>query len=485
MKKFIRLLCLMLAVIMLFASCGADSTSSDEPKETEIKKKTLNTTKNPEAEPEAEDEKGDEKAEATEKVEEDEDENEDEKPDTPDVLDSPDAGDKELFIEELNARYNATEPGGYSIHDSDGRKICVDSKGYITFKFEKDEQVLTEVYNDVVLSRYDDVYRVRSAKDGSILFSEDDYEGAQFVFADGWNGEYEIFNDGYIVAIEYIESFTSNATYKVGVLDATTGEWIQELSEGNPIIPLYGSDFTVDKYHEENQYIGNGCILLDVYDDVSDRRLYNINTNTVSVVNDAWEFSWTSVDFADNGTFTSYDSWSDTYFIAKNDGTLEEIDAASTEASYDRYGGYYYDAEKNNFYSMASNKDKSLCVVAQNGTLIKEQTGVTVDQHNGFFSDGTAQLVFKNKEGSYYYTKIDLFGEYLFDPIKITCEGVLDLNGNSIYCGDYNNTYKVCDDEGNIVFEMEDCDSMSVKNGVLKYRVDYTDYYVEVSSLTK
>lgn len=436
MKKILTTILLALLVIMASA-CGKEKTANDSEKDSKTESESSEASKN--------------------------DDEEEEK--------------KERYIEEVAARYHAKEENGYSIWSSTQEGyFCVDYEGYITFRFDENEENLTSVHNDVLLTETDGEVRLRKAKDGKILFTTSSVEDLT-ILVPYYYGE-SMFEDGYILAYTKTEAY-NGVSYKLGFLDST-GEWIQEISENNPILTTIGEEAAIEYFDKQLLYSGEGIMAFETNNGCY---LYNINTNTVSKIQSSSDLSESDISgivncgikFKDGIAFTSYGTFfGNQCYKIYSDGRTEMLPLNFSDKLHEEASAKYYDAEKNRVLVIGHTyHEDSISVFASDGEIVKKIENVTVLNVNGFTEEGTAQIVFENKDGSKYYTVIDAKGEFLFEPIKMTENEIWDLEANYIECEETHSVrqgkYAIVDNVGVILLQTEWVYNFGVNNGVASY----------------
>ncbi len=408
---------------------------------------------------------------------------------------------KEPDIDPIRARYNADEPNGYSIWwSSEGNDYCVDYNGYKTFTFDDDEDNDTNVYNgSVITSIYSNdkmIYRLRRASDGKILFTTDSVGGASVIIPEHY-GE-EMFKDGYVLVYSKTESY-NGVSYKLGFVDSN-GKWVVPLSSDNPILKTIGDDASADYFKKQLYYCRDGILAFELDNDIC--YLYNIKTNSIAKIQSSENLRDDNISsiikcgltFKDGlavEMYSLYASFGGANRCCKiySNGKTENFALNFNENCHQTFGSKYYDSKTNSVITMGYTYHvDGFSLFDSNGNIIKKIDNVDVTDATGFKSDGTAQLVFENKEGSKYYTVIDTKGNFLFDPIKMSVTEIWDTNRYSVDCVDTNSVrqgeYAVVDNTGKILFQTTEwVYDFNYQNGIVYYETDLTKrvpHYVEI-----
>ena len=409
--------------------------------------------------------------------------------------------EKTPVISAKRAQYSANEYKGYSIWKSSSRtnKYCVDYKGYETFSFDDGENNETSVYNSTLITKVTKTennkttvtYRLRRASDGKILFSTDSVENSAVIIPEYYGGN--MFKDGFVMVYSKTESY-SGVSYKLGFLK-NNGNWATNLSEENALLKALGSSATTDFFKNKLYYCGEGMIAFTLN---SANYLYDINTDKVSEIQTSDELTSSNVKsiitcgmtFKDGYAAESYSryGWSASdYCIIYKDGKTETISLDFHDDLHEREGSMFFDRKTKSAIAIGyTYYQEGFSVFDSKGNIIKKIENVTLYSVNGFRDDGTAQIVLENKEGTKYYTVIDIKGDFLFEPIKVTATYVMDADG---YCIEANETnsirqgrYIIIDKSGKVLWESSDwIYEPNYKNGVFYYELNDTGSMINMS----
>ena len=475
-----KLLCLLLALMMVLslAACGADEDKRRDDDEDDDDEKTSQHDREEEDEEEAEDEAEDEENRETE-------ENDDK--------DDPDnSSTAEPDMDPLQARFGASTADGYGIWTyyygmSTDSRACIDYRGYTTFEMPASEDNLTGVYNAAVITKDGEVTRLRSAKDGTILFDSSEYDDAAVVVPDHLGSL--MFQDGYVLVVTKEESY-DGVDYALGFLDAK-GKWITQLDGEHPILELCADKASMDYFEAGLKYCGEGILAFFTEEEVC--YYYNIKTGKLVELTlpedldmeDVWEEIDCGILFRDGCTGPVYFS-SEGFFNLYTDGRIEAFDMTFYDdfKRGDVVSDYYYDVNSGlAYYLVEDSKGVYLC--DSQGDLVKHIQNVELAECNGFTEEGTIQMIFENSEGTFYYVVMDAEGEFLFDPIKLdgSVSAVYDPEGNEVEPKAHYGAgvFMVISNDGEVRMNSGYVYEFEVRNGVACYSDGDTDYYVDVS----
>ncbi len=375
---------------------------------------------------------------------------------------------KERVVDEIEARYRAGEENGYSIYGNQ----CIDSKGYATFTLDDEEECIMcenefeydiyKVYNGVVLTQINDVFRLRSAIDGKIIYTTENTPNVKVLL---FNKADLLYKDGYIMLYERNESF-DGVNYKIGLMNIN-GEWTIPLSENNPILETFNEEIDVSFLENYLFYLGEKIV------GVTSRYLYNIENNVINKIESngrVYEGYAFENGFCIPCCYEEYSEINQEFLKIFADGKVEKIPCTFHQDLDEIEGNCYYDEKSNKFIVIGyvdGSPDKA--IFDSNGNKIKDFKGAFL-VNSKFNKDGKAQLILANTEGSCFYTVIDLTGEFLFEPIKIESRIVFDCNGNYIF-NDFrdSSTRTLVNDNGKILIDTYygGDDDIGVNNGVL------------------
>ena len=406
---------------------------------------------------------------------------------------------KEPDMDPIKARYSADEPNGYSIWRSDGKNFCLDYKGYRTFTFDDDEDNETNVYNNSVITSIDSnsktFYRLRRASDGKILFTTESMSGASVIIPEYYGDE--MLKDGYVLVCSKTESY-NGVSYKLGFIDSN-GKWAVSLSADNPILKTIGNEASADYFEKQLYYCREGVLAFELDSGVC--YLYNIKTNSVAKIQSSENLRDSNISsiikcgltFKDGLAVEMYSLYAS--FGASrcckiySNGKTETFALNFNENCDSTFGSKYYDKETDSVITMGyTYYVDGFSLFDSNGKIVKKIDNVDVKYCTGFKSDGTAQLVFENKEGSKYYTVINAKGNFLFEPIKMSVTEIWDTNRYSVECVETHSVrqgeYAVVDNTGKILFQTSEwVYDFNYQNGVVHYKIGSTSggsRYVEV-----
>ncbi len=391
------------------------------------------------------------------------------------------------YCSALEAQYYADEKNGYSIQQNGKQFFCVDSQGYKTFDFDSGEKQVTYVYNGVLWTKKDDVYTLRNAYNGEIVFNTAEDPNVH-VFVPQYAND-PLFRDGYVFAYSKEESY-DGVVYKIGYM-STQGEWISELSETHPILATIRDAATVKYFKESLSYKGDGIVSFSVE---GIYYLYNILTNTVHEIKATGEVSNSDIDdilsctveFRDGVAVGSYglgwwiSSWAK-YYKLYADGTIDSIPLDYSGKLNEKIGNLYFDFAANKVVSLGyTYHQDGFSVFDSKGEILSTYENLEPAKVQGFYHNGLAQLVVENKEGTGYYTVLNSSGELLFEPMLIDAQEIFDIRGNRMATWGYGEPgrYIVVDDAGEIVFEVENAKSFDINNGIIQYKLSEKDLYI-------
>ncbi len=402
------------------------------------------------------------------------------------------------------AAFNANTKNGYSILEQDGKRYCVDSKGFKVGEIPSGEINVTNVYNGVFMTYDGSKVRIRktngeeikipgNATTLKILFATD----TEFFDADS-NDDYSdlaskndlvnaLFKDGYILAVKLLEGSTGYR-FQMGVI-GLDGKWKHNLSFDNPLlreigITDYRAWYNLGEIFGNLDYCGEGILraygnfggkTVSVYYDIEKNVTYKLTgkhlMNRVPIFKDGVyiEEVVTAHDMS-VGTFILYSMGSD--------GKLSGLPAGAKVFSFNKSnlsGAAIYSS-----YDEASGKNYYI-VCNIRGNTVKQFEAYDIADINPIYGTNTAQILIYNADGSYNYTKIDANGNFLFNPIKISGKTdfyITDADGNTVksynaseYDGGYANLIAVKDD-GTKAGEYKNAD---IRNGIIKSGNDYIE----------
>lgn len=393
---------------------------------------------------------------------------------------------KTRFTNELAAHYSADEKNGYSIWwSSDGKDYCVDYYGYKTFVFDDGEESLSNVYNSAVITEIGQKQRLRSAVDGKILFTTENAVNTEILIP--YYNENKFFRDGYIFVYTKTESY-NGVTYEIGFMNPQ-GEWIVPLSESNPILETINDEATVQYFSKSLMYCGEGMMSFGVNNEYY---LYNIKENTVCRIlnngkpsnNDVKITLSEGISFKDGCSVESY-GYGVGYYKLYTDGTMERINIDYHDDCHEREGYVYFDRTQNRYIAIGyTYHTEGFSIFDSKGSIIKRIPDINLVATKGFFSNGTAPIILSNKEGTTYYTILDIDGNFLFDPVKINTNTVCDIYGNEVYISlsASSSDYTIIDNSGKILLETDFVYDFGMNNGVVKYKESYngSNKYVDI-----
>ena len=401
---------------------------------------------------------------------------------------------EERFVSEARARYCAGERNGYSVFEYSSYKssysttkeynACVDYNGYIVFKFSEKEDAISNVKHNFFVTKERvienntsfDVYRIREASTGKVLYSASTKDG--YYFVDLKYSAKLIWDDGYTVVVQMEEAF-DGVTYKLGVL-GSDGEWIVPLDMNNPVVKTLGKQASLDKF-TEMYYMGEGVLHFAVDNTYY---FYNIEKNTVTKVeSELSDYDTKSVlkcadEFQDGITTDKY-GWGGGFCKISSDGKITIIPVEFHEDLHENIGSYYYDRINNRVIQMGDTYHQDgFSIFDSNGNVIKKLENVNILKSYGFSQAGYARLILENTEGTQYYTVMDTDGNFLFDPIKTEGLSVVDAKTGNVLDPDLNDKrYILVDRNGEILYKRDTHGGFGYNNGVV-YDENATEKYI-------
>lgn len=388
--------------------------------------------------------------------------------------------EKTRYISAVEAKYYANEKNGYSIWSRSGMNgeynFCVDSNGYITFKYSVNESSQTSVYNGVFITKEivrennvgNTMYRVRNASDGNVLYTAESKNGYSII--DFEYSSDSFFKDGYIMVLNKAESY-NGVTYKVGIL-CSNGKWIVPMSEDNPIVKTIGSSATESAFRKM-RYLGEDILHFETD---NGNYFYNVKKNSVVKVSSELTESQTSSVLNCAGPFNNgvcVDAYGYGKGICKitSSGKITVLPTNFSDKLHETEGTMYYDVKNDRVIRMGYTYHvDGFSVFDSKGKIIKKISDVTLVEVNGFSAEGIAQIVIENKEGTKYYTLINTSGEFLFEPIKMETSYIIDISGNMISNGESNATKAdaaIVDRNGRVLYRRKGSGDFGFKNGIV------------------
>ena len=484
-KKFLAVLAAILALVTVLCACNDNSKPNDDG--------TLSTTA-----PTSQTQPSD----PTDPTH-DPGSNGPSKPETPeDSQDPPVDPENDPYLTPAQALYGASS-NGYGIWTvsrgfTTAKRVCVDSKGYIVFEMDKSETDVAGVHNDAVLMKVNyDYYILRSVPSGDLLFDSSNADGAKIILPEH-NGK-DMFLDGYIMVMKAVESY-NGVSHEIGFLNAK-GEWVQPLSAESPILGHFDKTLTVDGLEREVSYLGEGLIGMLCSD--TTYRYYDIDTNTMTAVTfpnniskytmyDALDYNVRFIDGVSDPVYMN-----NNYYLFYANGKIEQFNVLWPYGipRAPLLGKPYFDRSTKIAYFLYKYED-SILVADSTGKVIKKHDGVNLKEYNyltanrtacrSFAADGLARIVIENSEGTCYYAVLNTKGEFLFEPMQLNenVNRVYDLEGYNI---EVNTSagygyFVVIDNEGTVCYESDYVNDFSVKNGVLHFKDDSEDVYINVQA---
>lgn len=475
MKKIIVSL-LALALVISMAACGTVAENSDAEKTTGTVPETSGdaATENVEGTGNAEQPETETAAPETETT----------VPET-EATEPAEPTEPAPYMDELEARYWADSPNGSHIREirnESGEKavVCINGQGYITVTLDAGETALSGVYEGAFVTSTDSTVRIRSAKDGAILFEETIDENMLAVPADA------PFPDGVALYIVRKNESYKGVTYEIGFVDVK-GHWVMEMTDDCAMFDYIAEGGSLDYFGASGisniRYCGENTVLFYCSDYVC--RLYNIKNDQVYDLSAAEAYYVDTDDSMlysgfsfENGRSDPILSW-DHYVVIYPDGTVQAfpsqaagIAISGDEPYYDEAGGALYFLREEGY----GYEEAVLMVTDNTGRIIKKHQGVNAKTAIGFLENKTAPVIIENQEGSLYYTLVGLDGEFLFEPVKTPYKYVVDAQTGAISDSwEYGlGWFVVIDGEGNQLLAVEECPvlgEVSVRNGILAYDI--------------
>lgn len=385
---------------------------------------------------------------------------------------------KEQYVSEMSARYSAHTVNGYSLYsrrdlDSDWERLCVDSKGYISFIFDEKDDPFTNVYNNAFITERTDIengtgYTVSQlfqASTGNILYTADARE-SNYIIRLKYSSR-DIFEDGYIIVVNKEENYSA-VTYQLGILGAD-GQWVVPMSKDHPILKQMGDQITLEGF-EDLYYYGEDVLYFAVE---KQHFFYNIKTNqVVAISSDLSEYDTRTVlrcagPFV-NGVCARGYGFNNGVAKVYATGKVVNLPQNFSDKYHEGIGAMYFDVVNDRIIRMGyTYHQDGISVFDSKGAVIKTLPQVDLVEVNGFNDQGLAQLVMKNKDGTLYYTVVDITGTFLFEPIKMETGYMVDVEGMTIDNGENNppNTCTIVDRTGKVLFQTHDGE-YGYRNGI-------------------
>lgn len=383
------------------------------------------------------------------------------------------------YMDALQARYHAYEKNGYSLwtrfHDSNNERICVDSKGNIVFTFDYDEDLRTNVNNDAFITSRD-VFdngivhtesKLWQASTGKVLYTANALQGNYII--EMKRSSMSIHEDGYAIVAHVDESY-NGVEYQFGILKAD-GEWAVPLTKDHPVLQTMGEEASLDAFMDM-YYYGEGILFFMTENGFY---FYNIEENTVAEVDSQLSGSYTKIVLKDGGPLVNgvCFEWSmlDGDCIITPDGKITLFPTNFHDKLDNSVGTRYYDAANDRLIQIGTTyHENGFSVFDSKGTIIKNIPNVDLVDTNGYNEEGLAQIVMANNEGTAYYTVMDIDGEFLFEPIKMERNHVVDISGSVVDSDDdyYNGSNCIIvDRDGNVLYMTENGEKIGYKNGIV------------------
>ncbi len=385
-----------------------------------------------------------------------------------------------VVTENLKAQYNADKSGHYLSYvynntDKEFYDAILDRTGKATYTCAKDETI--DVYaNGFFISH---IYDADAGKQryylknhtGKLIASTETLNVTGFGLVENYESHKNFLADGYVLVFNAKESY-NGTTYEVGIL-GTNGKWLVPLSSDNPLLSG-GMTPSTTAFREKIQYVGDGCLCVEVKkDDYYPRHaVYNLKTNKMlyyTMPNDGWpgnlDYMITEIEFK-NGI--SYDTYGTSMYEFHADGTLNvyPYSADDISAAY----GFYVD-EKGVIYSMGSDGWGTVLSSSATGKIrdFKDDDNINISEIN-YIGNGKWLIMITNNEKTNYYTIVDHTGNFLFEPIKTTESYVvttsnIGIGENSVGHG------IVIDSSGKVLYRSKHdgyATSLFVKNGIVR-----------------
>jgi len=396
---------------------------------------------------------------------------------------------KEFYCEPEEALFYADTVSGYSIrstysYGSYGDSYVINKNGYINFVLPENEISTTKIYNGYFLSR-DKQKNITYVRDinGEIIISDEMLNGAKILVDNNYtlslsysNKAIEsMFKDGYILIYKITESY-NGVKYEIGFMN-TKGNWIVNLSEQNPILKTE-MEISEDSLKDKFNYAGDGILQFGEW--LEKNYFYNILENATYLIDSTIDseiigtnFKFEYIKF--NNDVYRYIFGEDVYTVNKKGKITKSTMKIHSSISKSHFETEeYYSKQEDKFIFIGKERDSEKYVVADSkANIIKTFSDVEIIDFNGFLENGTCQLKIKNNEGSIYYTVINIKGEFLFDPVKVSDDanvGLYDIYGNGMDTNQGYEKFVVVNDKGEIVLS-ETTESHSIKNGIAYYSI--------------
>lgn len=480
-KKFLSVIALLMAAVMLLCACGQEAEPKDESKDPTKATTQTDPTQSPEPE----------ETDPTE-------------PEGDDTTEPPvDEPTDRLYMSAAKAQYGASTLNGYGIWSeyrglSTSKTVCVNAQGYKTFEVEGTETDATGVYNDAVIMKVNyDYYVLRSAVDGTMLFDSSANDGAKIILPE--HAGKKMFQDGYIMVMKANESY-NGVSYEIGFMDSK-GRWIQELSADNALLKHLNEDYNLKYMQKEIVYMGQGMLGILCAD--NEYRYYNIFTNTcVKVDSDVGVTFYTLLDELEYGVYFQEGVsepvyMSNNYYLFYTNGKIEPYKVLwpTGMPRADKCGNPYFDRATKTAYFLYS-YDGGMLIANQNGDILKKHEGVHLREYSyltanrsgrsGFEDDGYARIIIENQAETRYYAMLNYQGEFLFEPVQLDAQidRVFDLDGYHIDADGlgYSGYFAVINQDGTVCYSSEYVMDFSVKNGVMHFTEDDEEYYINIQT---
>lgn len=370
------------------------------------------------------------------------------------------------------SEYRVDEAGYYQTSvdiNYDDYDVIKNNKNAIIYMFENGEELVTYA-NGYFISKKDDVLYLKTV-DGQEITNNVSLGVNGF----GMNDIEKYLADGYILAYKLDETF-SGVTYQIGILKVD-GTWLVPLAADNPLLTC-GVNVTEDFIKNKIGYAGEGHSIIEVSSDIAAARrlLYSFN-NKQTIIYDtnsigAWDLSYMLDDFDfSNGLIRTF--YNGNMREIKSDGTSTNTYIFPEGVSkYTDDANQYYISSDGTIYFIAKNAN-GIVLANSKGAIVKDfkeayGADVTSAYHYG---DGKWVLYLKNKEGTTYYTTIDITGTFKFDPIKYDTQATSSIRiMQDMIPNTYNDGVMIIDFEtGAEIYKMEEktwYDYFGYKNGI-------------------
>ena len=341
--------------------------------------------------------------------------------------------------------------GSYTINGV-YRDCILDASGSTVYVSESGEEI--EMYaNGLFISKMGGVYYLKKV-DGTVVCSSESLGISGFGLISNYVDYGRFFEDGYIFAYD-----DSGSKMKIGIL-GTDGKWIAPISADNPITNS-GTYYTVKQFNSHYyNYLGCGVLALPSSEAEHDYELYNIDDNALYQLDP--DASAPDLDYVIREKSSFVDGVSvgfvkSVLYKVNVKGEVEVIrfdGSAKSDALVTANGDCYFFTET---------------ALLKNGTVYKELDYKIV---GGTWIGEKCLVLMKDSSDKGCFTYVTKDGKFLFDPVKTDAVYACDVSGTAAGSNIANGDKIVVDDEGEIYYTTENAGAyLYVNNGVAREEV--------------